>query len=272
MQSYTLSNLQIFLGKVLFWQPIHCCAGILLFRERKFCFCFILAIPSSDNSLAHQWHLNSGRSVPRWSLRGSLQRQDWRQIGRHGENSVSVFSLSMWVEWHWNLVCFCLRACALERKIHWVTTSGRYAFTISPPCHGEFAVWPNTSKMSLSVDVILLLKHASREKNQIGAFVGVCGCPQWEWTWCANHSIAFRLSVAVQFGMVSVSAGGVGAMMAAIIASILDSCGDYIAYARTMGYPLPPKHAINRGVAMEGIATIVSGLYGFTIFLLFVWG
>ena len=66
-------------------------------------------------------------------------------------------------------------------------------------------------------------------------------------------------SISVQFGMVSVSAGAVGAMMAAIIASMLDSCGDYIAYARTMGYPLPPKHAVNRGIAMEGLATVISG-------------
>ena len=61
--------------------------------------------------------------------------------------------------------------------------------------------------------------------------------------------------------MPKVSAGAVGAMMAAIVASMLDSCGDYIAYARTMGYPLPPKHAVNRGIAMEGLATVISGMY-----------
>ena len=59
--------------------------------------------------------------------------------------------------------------------------------------------------------------------------------------------------------MPTVSAGAVGAMMAAITASMLDSCGDYIAFARTLGYPNPPKHAVNRGIAMEGIATIISG-------------
>ena len=63
----------------------------------------------------------------------------------------------------------------------------------------------------------------------------------------------------VQFGIPGISAGAVGAMMAAIVASMLDSCGDYIAYARTMGYPMPPKHAVNRGIAMEGLATVISG-------------
>ncbi len=33
-----------------------------------------------------------------------------------------------------------------------------------------------------------------------------------------------------------------------------------MAYARTMGYPLPPKHAVNRGIAMEGLATILGGM------------
>ena len=49
--------------------------------------------------------------------------------------------------------------------------------------------------------------------------------------------------------------------MAAIVASMLDSCGDYIAFAKTMGYPMPPKHAVNRGIAMEGVATIISGIH-----------
>ena len=64
----------------------------------------------------------------------------------------------------------------------------------------------------------------------------------------------------VHYGPPSVSVGAVGAMMTAIIASMMDSCGDYIAYARTMGYPMPPKHAVNRGIAMEGIATILCGM------------
>ena len=38
----------------------------------------------------------------------------------------------------------------------------------------------------------------------------------------------------VQFGIPMISVGTVGAMMGAIVASMLDSCADYIAYARTM--------------------------------------
>ena len=38
----------------------------------------------------------------------------------------------------------------------------------------------------------------------------------------------------VQFGIPMISVGTVGAMMGAIVASMLDSCADYITYARTM--------------------------------------
>ena len=32
-----------------------------------------------------------------------------------------------------------------------------------------------------------------------------------------------------------------------------------MAYARTMGYPIPPKPAVNRGIAVEALATIIGG-------------
>ncbi len=65
----------------------------------------------------------------------------------------------------------------------------------------------------------------------------------------------------VQFGLPTFHASAIGAMIAAILCSMLDSCGDYMAFARTMGYPLPPKHAVNRGIAMEGVATIIAGIF-----------
>ena len=84
----------------------------------------------------------------------------------------------------------------------------------------------------------------------------------------------------VQFGLPMISVGAVGAMMGAIVASMLDSCADYIAYARTMGYPMPPKHAVNRGIAVEGMATILCGInysyfkddYVLNYFLFYVTG
>ena len=51
-------------------------------------------------------------------------------------------------------------------------------------------------------------------------------------------------------------------MMAAVFTSIVESVGDYYACARICGLPLPPAHAVNRGIASEGISGIICGLFG----------
>ena len=70
------------------------------------------------------------------------------------------------------------------------------------------------------------------------------------------------MSVLVQFGTPTVSAAGYVGFLAGTIASIIESIGDYYAAARISEAPPPPPHAINRGIAMEGLASIVSGLVG----------
>ena len=51
-------------------------------------------------------------------------------------------------------------------------------------------------------------------------------------------------------------------MLAATLSSIIESVGDYYACARISGAPPPPPHAVNRGIAMEGFCSIISGLVG----------
>lgn len=51
-------------------------------------------------------------------------------------------------------------------------------------------------------------------------------------------------------------------MLAAVMASIVESLGDYNACALISGVRPPPLHAINRGIAMEGIGGIISSLWG----------
>ena len=51
-------------------------------------------------------------------------------------------------------------------------------------------------------------------------------------------------------------------MLAATISSIIESVGDYYATARICALPPPPKHTINRGIAIEGMAGVLSGLFG----------
>ena len=66
----------------------------------------------------------------------------------------------------------------------------------------------------------------------------------------------------VQWGIPTVSAAGVFGMFAGVLASAIESVGDYYACARLSGAPPPPVHAVNRGIGMEGIGCVIAGLWG----------
>jgi len=51
-------------------------------------------------------------------------------------------------------------------------------------------------------------------------------------------------------------------MLTASICSIIESVGDYYATAKACSVPLPPKHALNRGIAIEGFGSVLCGLMG----------
>jgi len=72
----------------------------------------------------------------------------------------------------------------------------------------------------------------------------------------------FRFPYPGQWGMPTVSAAGVFGMLAGVLASIIESVGDYYACARLSGAPPPPKHAINRGILWEGIGCLLAGAFG----------
>ncbi|XP_060075784.1 solute carrier family 23 member 2-like [Ylistrum balloti] len=65
-----------------------------------------------------------------------------------------------------------------------------------------------------------------------------------------------------QFGPSSFSGGVFISFMVPTIVSIIDSIADYYACARTVKAPSPPVHAINRGVAMEGMFSAIAGMFG----------
>lgn len=62
--------------------------------------------------------------------------------------------------------------------------------------------------------------------------------------------------------MPTVSAAGVFGMLAGVLASIIESVGDYYACARLSGAPPPPRHAICRGIGIEGIGCLLTGALG----------
>ena len=65
-----------------------------------------------------------------------------------------------------------------------------------------------------------------------------------------------------QWGAPTVSVAGVFGMLAGVLASMIESLGDYFACARLSGAPQPPDHAVNRGIGIEGIGCILAGLLG----------
>ena len=51
----------------------------------------------------------------------------------------------------------------------------------------------------------------------------------------------------VQWGLPTISVAAVFGMISGVIASMIESLGDYYAAALLSGAPAPPVHAINRG-------------------------
>ncbi|KAK2867188.1 hypothetical protein Q8A67_025305 [Cirrhinus molitorella] len=72
----------------------------------------------------------------------------------------------------------------------------------------------------------------------------------------------FYLPYPGQWGLPTVSVSSVLGMMAGVLASTMESIGDYYACARLSGAPPPPTHAINRGIAVEGVGCILAALWG----------
>eukprot|EP00058_Branchiostoma_floridae_P015222 XP_002600710.1 hypothetical protein BRAFLDRAFT_83451 [Branchiostoma floridae] len=77
-----------------------------------------------------------------------------------------------------------------------------------------------------------------------------------------NDSPWFYFPYPGQWGIPTVSAAGVFGMLAGVLASMIESVGDYYACARLSGAPPPPIHAINRGIGMEGIGCLLAGIWG----------
>ncbi|XP_071100850.1 solute carrier family 23 member 1-like [Haliotis cracherodii] len=65
-----------------------------------------------------------------------------------------------------------------------------------------------------------------------------------------------------QWGLPTITIASFMAMLAATITSIIESVGDYYACARISGAAQPPAHAINRGIAIEGFGSLISGAVG----------
>lgn len=72
----------------------------------------------------------------------------------------------------------------------------------------------------------------------------------------------FRVPYPGQWGLPTLSVSAVFGMLAGVLASMIESIGDYYACARISGVSPPPVHAVNRGIGIEGIGCIIAGVWG----------
>ncbi|XP_051508993.1 solute carrier family 23 member 2-like isoform X2 [Myxocyprinus asiaticus] len=95
------------------------------------------------------------------------------------------------------------------------------------------------------------------EKNKYGFYArtdarqGIVAAAPW-----------FKIPYPFQWGLPTVTAAGVIGMLSAVVASIIESIGDYYACARLSCAPPPPIHAINRGIFIEGLSCVLDGVFG----------
>ncbi|XP_043445556.1 solute carrier family 23 member 1-like isoform X3 [Prionailurus bengalensis] len=72
----------------------------------------------------------------------------------------------------------------------------------------------------------------------------------------------FRFPYPGQWGLPTISLAGVFGIIAGVISSMVESVGDYYACARLVGAPPPPRHAVNRGIGIEGLGCLLAGAWG----------
>ncbi|XP_033761497.1 solute carrier family 23 member 2-like [Pecten maximus] len=72
----------------------------------------------------------------------------------------------------------------------------------------------------------------------------------------------FNVPYPNRFGKPSLNTSVFIGFLIGTLTSIIDSIGDYYACARICSVPPPPRYVVNRGIAVEGIGTILSGIMG----------
>lgn len=71
-----------------------------------------------------------------------------------------------------------------------------------------------------------------------------------------------RVPLPFQWGMPVFSAAAIVGMLAGVVASIVESVGDYYACARLAGAPVPTSKVVSRGIGMEGVGGLIAGVIG----------
>ena len=76
-----------------------------------------------------------------------------------------------------------------------------------------------------------------------------------------ESSLVFFIGIG-QWGTPTVGLAMFVGMSAVTLTSVVESIGDYYVTAAYCDLPPPPKHAVNRGIAIEGLGCTLSGVMG----------
>nr|CAD1839530.1 unnamed protein product [Ananas comosus var. bracteatus] len=77
-----------------------------------------------------------------------------------------------------------------------------------------------------------------------------------------TNIVVFKFPYPLQWGAPTFDAGHSVAMMAAVLVSIIESTGAYIAASRLAIATPPPAYVLSRGIGWQGIGTLLDGLFG----------
>nr|CAD1839475.1 unnamed protein product [Ananas comosus var. bracteatus] len=81
-------------------------------------------------------------------------------------------------------------------------------------------------------------------------------------SYCSLGYRRFKFPYPLQWGAPTFDAGHSVAMMAAVLVSIIESTGAYIAASRLAIATPPPAYVLSRGIGWQGIGTLLDGLFG----------
>uniref|UniRef100_A0A4W4DTF8 Uncharacterized protein n=1 Tax=Electrophorus electricus TaxID=8005 RepID=A0A4W4DTF8_ELEEL len=186
--------------------------------------------------------------APTISLTGlSLFDSAGRNAGNHwGISAMTTFLIVLFSQ-YLRHIAIPVPTYSKAKKFH---TSRMYIFQILPVLLGITVSW-------LICYLLTIYNVLPSDPEQYGYLArtdtkgDVTGSAPW-----------FRFPYPGQWGLPSVSLAGVLGILGGVISSIIESIGDYHACARLSGAPPPPKHAINRGIGMEGLGCLLAGAWG----------
>ncbi|XP_042359835.1 solute carrier family 23 member 2-like [Plectropomus leopardus] len=186
--------------------------------------------------------------APTVSLIGlSLYDSAGAKVGSHWGISAMTTVLIILFSQYLRLIPIPVPAYSKAKKLH---TSKFYIFQFMPILLGVLISW-------LVCYLLTIYDVLPSDPAQYGhlARTNVKGDVVNEAPW-------FTFPYPGQWGMPAVSLAGVFGMMAGIICSMVESVGDYHSCATLSRAPPPPKHAISRGIGVEGLGSLLAGALG----------